>query len=37
VLDRDPFDPESGPIGDACAALTIVEGAVVHHDEGLDW
>ena len=37
VLDRDPFNPESGPIGDAKAALTIVEGAVVHQDESLDW
>jgi predicted amidohydrolase YtcJ len=37
VLDRDPFDPESGPIGEAKAALTIVEGAVVHQDESLDW
>jgi len=37
VLDRDPFDPESGPMGDANAALTIVEGAVVHQNESLDW
>lgn len=37
VLDRDPFDPESGPIGDASASLTIVEGDVVHQDESLDW
>jgi len=37
VLDRDPFDPESGPIGDASAALTVVDGTVVHQDERLDW
>ncbi|MDQ3659836.1 MAG: amidohydrolase [Actinomycetota bacterium] len=37
VLDRDPFDPESGPIGDASAALTLVEGTVVHQNESLDW
>jgi predicted amidohydrolase YtcJ len=37
VLDRDPFDPESGPIGDASAALTMVGGAVVHQDGSLEW
>ena len=37
VLDRDPFDPASGPIGDAGVALTLVDGRVVHQDESLDW
>jgi predicted amidohydrolase YtcJ len=30
VLDRDLFDPGSGPIGDARVVLTLAEGATVH-------
>jgi predicted amidohydrolase YtcJ len=30
VLDRDLFDPGSGPIGDARVVLTLVEGEAVH-------
>jgi predicted amidohydrolase YtcJ len=36
VLDRDPFDEQAGPIGDARVLLTLVEGEVVHADPGLD-
>jgi predicted amidohydrolase YtcJ len=30
VLDRDLFDPETGPVGDARVLLTLVEGEPVH-------
>lgn len=36
VLDRDPFDPDAGPIGDARALATLVEGQPVHADPSLD-
>ena len=36
VLDRDPFDPGAGPIGDARVLATLVEGAPVHADPSLD-
>ena len=36
VLDRDPFDPAAGPIGDARVLATLVEGEAVHADPSLD-
>jgi predicted amidohydrolase YtcJ len=36
VLDRDPFDPAAGPIGDARVLATLVEGVPVHADPSLD-
>jgi predicted amidohydrolase YtcJ len=36
VLDRDPFDPAAGPIGDARVLATLVEGEPVHADPSLD-
>jgi predicted amidohydrolase YtcJ len=36
VLDRDPFDPASGPIGDARVLATLVGGEPVHADPSLD-
>jgi predicted amidohydrolase YtcJ len=36
VLDRDPFDPDAGPIGDARVLATLVAGQPVHADPGLD-
>ena len=36
VLDRDPFDPGAGPIGDARVLTTLVEGEPVHADPSLD-
>jgi predicted amidohydrolase YtcJ len=36
VLDRDPFDPAAGPIGDARVLATLVEGVPVHADPTLD-
>jgi predicted amidohydrolase YtcJ len=36
VLDRDPFDPSSGPIGDARVVATLIEGHPVHADPSLD-
>jgi predicted amidohydrolase YtcJ len=36
VLDRDPFDPAAGPIGDARVLATLVEGEPVHADPALD-
>jgi predicted amidohydrolase YtcJ len=36
VLDRDPFDPAAGPIGDARVLATLVGGEPVHADPALD-
>jgi hypothetical protein len=36
VLDRDPFDPTAGPIGDVRVLATLVEGEPVHADPSLD-
>jgi predicted amidohydrolase YtcJ len=36
VLDRDPFDPQQGPIGDARVLATLVDGRPVHADPALD-
>jgi predicted amidohydrolase YtcJ len=36
ILDRDPFDPSSGPVGDAKVVATLVEGRPVHADPDLD-
>jgi predicted amidohydrolase YtcJ len=36
VLDRDPFDPAAGPIGDVRVLATLVEGEPVHADPSLD-
>jgi predicted amidohydrolase YtcJ len=36
VLDRDPFDPAAGPVGDARVLATLVEGEPVHTDPALD-
>jgi predicted amidohydrolase YtcJ len=36
VLDRDPFDPGAGPVGDARVLATLVEGEPVHADPSLD-
>ena len=30
LIDRDPFDPGSGPIGDARVELTVASGRVVY-------
>jgi predicted amidohydrolase YtcJ len=35
VLDRDPFDPSAGPIGDTRVLATLVEGEPVHADPSL--
>jgi predicted amidohydrolase YtcJ len=32
VLDRDPFDPATGPIADARVLAALVEGSPVHAD-----
>jgi predicted amidohydrolase YtcJ len=32
VLDRDLFDPGSGPVGDARVLLTLVEGEAVYDE-----
>jgi predicted amidohydrolase YtcJ len=36
ILDRDPFDPAAGPVGDARVLATLVEGEPVHADPSLD-
>jgi predicted amidohydrolase YtcJ len=36
VLDRDPFDPAAGPVGDARVLATLVEGEPVWADPALD-
>jgi hypothetical protein len=36
VLDRDPFDPGAGPIGDTRVVATFVGGAAVYEDPSLD-
>ena len=36
VLDRDPFDPATGPIAGARVLATLVEGEPVHADPSLD-
>jgi predicted amidohydrolase YtcJ len=36
VLDRDPFDPAAGPIGDVQVLATLVEGEPVWADPSLD-
>ena len=36
VLDRDPFDPGAGPIGDTRVVATLVEGEPVHLDPSVD-
>lgn len=36
ILDRDMFDPGSGPIGDTRVVATFVEGSAVHETPGLD-
>jgi predicted amidohydrolase YtcJ len=36
VLDRDPFDPAAGPIGDTRVLATLVEGEPVHLDPSVD-
>jgi hypothetical protein len=36
VLDRDPFDPAAGPVGDARVLATLVEGEPVHAHPSLD-
>jgi predicted amidohydrolase YtcJ len=36
ILDRDPFDPATGPIADARVLATLVEGDPVHADPSLD-
>jgi predicted amidohydrolase YtcJ len=36
VLDRDPFDPAAGPIGDTRVVATLVEGEPVHLDPSVD-
>lgn len=36
VLDRDPFDPSAGPIGDVRVLATLVEGEPVHADPSID-
>jgi predicted amidohydrolase YtcJ len=36
VLDRDPFDPAAGPVGDIRVLATLVEGEPVHADPSLD-
>jgi predicted amidohydrolase YtcJ len=30
VLDRNVFDPDAGPLGDARVIMTIVEGRIVY-------
>jgi predicted amidohydrolase YtcJ len=37
VLDRDLFDAEAGPVGDARVLLTLVEGEPVYADPALAW
>ncbi|HEX8861880.1 MAG TPA: amidohydrolase [Actinomycetes bacterium] len=37
VLDRDLFDPDAGPAGDARVLATLVEGEAVHADPSLGW
>jgi len=37
VLDRNVFDPGAGPIGDARAVLTLVEGEAVYADPDSGW
>ncbi|HJU03253.1 MAG TPA: amidohydrolase family protein, partial [Actinomycetes bacterium] len=36
VLDRDPFDPAAGPVGDTRVLATLVEGDPVHLDPSAD-
>jgi predicted amidohydrolase YtcJ len=36
ILDRDPFDPAAGPLGDIRVLATLVEGEPVHADPSLD-
>ena len=38
VLDRDPFEPDAGPLGESKVVLTLVDGRPVHSDPsiGLD-
>ncbi|HYT30758.1 MAG TPA: amidohydrolase, partial [Actinomycetota bacterium] len=36
VLDRDLLAPDAGPIGDASVVMTLVDGAVVFEDPGLE-
>ena len=36
VLDRDPFDPATGPVGDTRVLATLVEGEPVHLDPSAD-
>jgi predicted amidohydrolase YtcJ len=36
LLDRDPFDPATGPIGDARVLATLVSGELVHAEASLD-
>jgi len=36
VLDRDPFDAASGPLGEVRVLATLVEGEPVHADPALD-
>ena len=36
VLDRDPFDPAAGPVGDTRVLATLVEGEPVHLDPSAD-
>jgi predicted amidohydrolase YtcJ len=36
ILDRDPFDPATGPVGDAQVLATLVEGHPVHAAPSLD-
>jgi predicted amidohydrolase YtcJ len=36
VLDRDPFDPGGGPLGDARVLATLVDGEPVHADAAVD-
>jgi predicted amidohydrolase YtcJ len=36
ILDRDPFDPAAGPVGDARVLATLVEGEPVWADPALD-
>jgi predicted amidohydrolase YtcJ len=35
VVDRDITSPDAGPVGDARALLTMVEGRIVHEDPAL--
>ena len=37
VVDRDPLAPSDAPLGSIKVLMTIVGGAVVHRDTGVDW